>query len=106
MSPAAFVEEYGLRGASGVSSRNLPVGPRLPYTSSVPICTKRGTFLLREDSSKRHVPSTLVRTKADASSILRSTWVSAAKLITASVPATMSTTAGEQISISTKEKCG
>ena len=77
-----LVLEYGLLGASGVSSVKYPVGPRLPYTSSVDTCTYFATPNSRAASSSTWVPSTFVRTNGPLSWMLRSTWLSAAKLIT------------------------
>jgi len=71
---------------------NNPSGPRLPYTSSVEMWTKRNAACSasgrsvrwrRAVSSSTCVPITLVRMKSAASSMERSTCVSAAKFTSA-----------------------
>jgi len=84
-SAAVLLAEYGLRGDSGVVSSNAPVGPRLPYTSSVDTCRKRLTPAARAASSRCSVPATFVSRNGCAEMMLRSTWLSAAKFTTASI---------------------
>ncbi|MCY1460700.1 hypothetical protein D9M71_782790 [compost metagenome] len=50
-SEAAFDAEYGELGAYGVVSLNLPVSPRVPYTSSVDTCRKRNAAPLSAGSA-------------------------------------------------------
>src|SRR6185312_856779 len=91
-SPPAFDAAYGLDGRKGsVSTECCPSGMS-PYTSSVETWTSR-TPASRAQPSRTYVPWTSVSMNSAAPMIERSTWVSAAKLTTASHPAAASTTA-------------
>ena len=76
----------------GSVSRKAPVGIE-PYTSSVETWTKRRTPVRRAASSRTAVPTTSVLMNSDGSRMLRLTWLSAARLTTASTPSMASATA-------------
>ena len=79
--------EYGEFGSTGAPSAHEPEA-MLPYTSSVDTCTTGPTPASRHACSSTCTPATFVATNGAAPLIDRSTWVSAAKLITASWPGT------------------
>jgi len=97
-SPPALAAAYGELGASGASSDHEPRAT-LPYTSSVETWTTRRTPASRHACSRTWTPTTLAATKSGAPTMDRSTWVSAAKLITMSWSrATAPTSAASQMS--------
>ncbi len=101
-SEEAFEAEYGEFGSSGWVSGQEPVSI-VPYTSSVDTCTNLPTPASSAPCNNIWVPSTLVSTKSAEPAMERSTWDSAAKCTTRSVPAiTSETTAGSQMSPCTK----
>ena len=71
----------------GSSSRNAPVGID-PYTSSVLTCTNRRTPALRAAMISVAVPTTSVSMNSVGLCSERSTWLSAARLMTTSQPST------------------
>ena len=90
-SPPAFEAEYGFEGRRGSVSRDAPRSTE-PYTSSVEMWTRRGILRSLTVSSSVWTPKTSVRRNSSGSMIDRSTWVIAAKLITASTPRATSRT--------------
>jgi hypothetical protein len=101
-SAPALAAEYGELGSRMWSSFQEPSGI-VPYTSSVETCTTRPTWCRSAASKTCCAPTKLVVAKSAAPVIDRSTWVSAAKLTTASCPASAaSRAAGSQMSPRTK----
>ena len=88
-SELAFDAEYGLFGFIGDVSVKYPSSPKVPYTSSVDICTN--LFLLPSPhtllavSNNVCVPNTLVCVNTNGVFMLLSTCDSAAKCTTASI---------------------